>query len=150
MRTRLISSLAIAALALSACGGSGSSGSQGEVADLMLAEAEKEDIELDDDCVRDVAGQLSDDDAEKLLEAGVDGDAELSADGEALADDIVRCLDTDALVDAMIDPLVDEMGEENVDVDCLKDKLKDVDLANPEDASIASAMFECVDINIGG
>jgi hypothetical protein len=150
MRTRLISSIAIAALALTACGG-GASGSQGEVADLMLEEADKEGIELEADCVKDVAGKLSDDDAEKLLEAGVDGDPQLSADGEALADDMIGCLDTDALVDSMIAPLVEEMGEENVDVDCLKDAFRDIDPANiDDDPAFATAMLECVDLDLGG
>ena len=149
MRTPLITSIATAALLLTACGG-GASGTQGEVADLMLEEAEKEGIELDEDCVQDVAGKLSDDDAQKLLDAGVDGDPELSDAGEDLATEMVGCLDTDALVDQLIAPLVEEMGEDNVDVDCLKDALKDVDLSNPEDASIGSAMIDCVDIDLGG
>ena len=86
MRTRILGSIAIAALALTACGGSG--GNQGEVADLLVESASDEGIELDEGCVEDVAGKLSDDDAQRIIDAGSDGDAVLSAEGEALAADV--------------------------------------------------------------
>lgn len=149
MRTRLISSLAIAALALSACGGG--DGKQDEVADLMIQAAADEDLELDEGCVRDVAGELSDDDAQKILDAGFDGDPQdLSAEAEDLANDMFGCVDTDALVDQFIGPLIEEMGEDNVDVDCIKEAMRGLDVSSPEDAAFAGAMMECVQFDFGG
>lgn len=139
MRPRLLGSLAIATLALSACGG-GDGGQQGEVADMMIAAAEDEGIELEADCVRDVAGRLSDDDAAKIVEAGVDGDPDVSADAEALAEEMFGCLNTDALVDQ----IVAEMGgQEGLDVECLKDVLDEQGL----DAMDGGAIFECIDMD---
>lgn len=149
MRTRILGSIAIAAITLTACGGGGASGSQGEVADMLLDSAEAEGMELDRGCVEDVAGKLSNDDAEKIIEAGPNGDAVLSADGEALGEEMFRCVNTDAFVDEMIAPLLAEMGEDNVDVDCIKDALDGLDLADPEDPAVGLAMFECIDIDIG-
>lgn len=137
MRTRLIGSIAIVTLVLSACGG-GDSGQQGEVADMMMASAEEEGIALEEDCVRDVAGQLSDEDAARIVEAGVDGSPDISADAEALAEDMFGCLDTDALVDQ----IVAEMGEEGIDAECLKEVLDEQGL----DALDGGAMLECIDL----
>mgnify|MGYP001817806181 CR=1 FL=1 len=140
MRTQIIASLAAATLLFSACGGS--SGSQGEVADLMIEDAEAGGIELDEGCVKDIAGELSDEDAEKMVAAGVDGEADISAEGQALGLKMLSCVDTDALVDQM----VAELGDE-IDADCLKDALKDVDLSAGEEA-LFGAMMQCA--NLGG
>jgi hypothetical protein len=147
MRKPILGSIAVAAVTLAACGGGGS---QGEVADLLLDSAEQEGFELDRGCVEDVAGKLSDADADKILEAGPDSDPVLSAEGEALSNELLDCVDTDSVIDAMIAPLVAEMGEENVDIDCIKNAARDLDLSDPEDPQFALAMFECVDIDLGG
>ena len=143
MRTRLIGSLAIATLTLAACGGGdGSSGSQGEVADMLLADAADEGLDLDEDCVRETAGKLSDDDAEKILEAGPDGDADVSEEADELAAEMFRCVDTDALVDQM----VEELGGEGVDADCLKEILRDVDPDALAAGAMPDGLFDCIDI----
>lgn len=139
MRTRLIAPLAVVTLALAACGGDdGSSGRQGEVADMMLEAAEEEGIALEEECVRDVAGRLSDEDAAKIVEAGPDGEAELSADAEAVAEDMFDCLDTDALVDQ----IVAGMDGGGVDAECLKRVLDEEGL----DALESGAVVECLDL----
>lgn len=141
MRTRLLGTIAIAALALTACGGDddgGGGGDQDVVADRILASADDEGLELDADCVRDVAGKLSDDDAAKMVEAGVDGNPELSADAEALSNEMFSCFDTDALVDQ----IVAEMGGEGVDADCLKRVLDDQGVESLD----SGAIFECIDL----
>lgn len=138
MRTRVVGSFGVAVLVLSACGGD-DGGQQGEVADMMLEAADEEGFSLEEDCVRDVAGRLSDDDAEKIVEAGPDGDPELSAEADALADEMFDCVDTDALVDQ----IVAEMGDaEGVDADCLKSVLDEQGLAALE----SGAMFECIEL----
>jgi hypothetical protein len=144
MRTRLLSTIAIAALLLTACGGSGAD--QGEVADMLMDAAEEEDFDLDRDCVEDVAGKLSDDDAKRIVDAGPEGDAQLSAEGEALANEIFDCVDTDALVDSMIAPILEDLGEDNVDVDCIKEAFRDIDPSNIDDSALSGAMLDCVDL----
>ena len=144
MRTRLIGSLAIATLALTACGGGdGSSGSQGEVADMLLADAADDGLELDEDCVRETAGKLSDDDADKILEAGPDGDADVSAEAGELAAEMFGCVDTDALVDEM----VAELGGEGVDADCLKEVLGDVDPDALAAGAMPDGLFDCIELS---
>jgi hypothetical protein len=137
-------------IVLAACGGGGG-GAQDDVADMMLDSMEEEGVDMDDDCVRDAAQELSDEDAQKILDAGPDGNAEdLSDDAIAAADSLIDCIDTDALVDQMIDEMVADAGAENVDVDCLKDALSGLDLSTFDDGDPAmmSALFEC--ISVGG
>ena len=50
------------------------------------------------------------------------------------------CVDIDSYVDA----IVADMGDE-IDADCLKDALKDVDLSTGEDA-LTGALFQCFDL----
>ncbi len=142
MRTRLIGSLAIGTLALAACG-SGSGGQQGEVADMMLEAADDEGFDLDEDCVRETADKLSDDDAAKIIEAGPDGDADLSSDAEALANEMFSCVNTDALVDQM----VDQLGGEGIDADCLKDVLGDMDPEALAAGEMPDGLFDCIQID---
>ncbi len=140
MRTRLISSLAIATLTLAACGGSG--GQQDEAADMMLAAAaDEEGFELDEECVRATAAKLSDDDAKKIVEAGPDGEPQLSAEADELATEMFGCVNTDALVDQM----VAEIGDEGVDADCLKRVLGDVDPATLAEGP-PEEIFECIEL----
>ena len=140
MRTRIISSLAVATLLLSACGGSG--GQQGEVADLLVESASEEGLELDKGCVDDLAGKLSDEDAEKMIEAGVDGEADISPEAEALAFEMITCIDTDSLVDTFIA----EMGDE-VDADCMRDLLKDIDPAALASGDLPDGFIDCMNLD---
>ena len=119
---------------------------QDQVADMLVDEMGAEGMTIDRDCARDAASKLSDDDARKILDAGVDGDPDVSDDAMKAAENMVSCIDTDQVVDQMIANMVDTMGEENVDVDCMKDALKDLDLANMDDdgGEVATAMTQCV------
>jgi hypothetical protein len=158
MKSRLLATISIAALALAACGGDddgggsggGDDGPQSELADMVIGEMEADGLVVDDECVRDAVGQLSDDDAQALVDAGIDGDpGDLGADAAEAAAGVAGCLDTDQMIDAFVDDMVAEMGEENVDVDCLKDALEGVDLQAVEgDPAVATAMRDC--IQIGG
>lgn len=149
MKSRVLVGIGVGALVLSACGGGG--GPQDEVADMVLDEMSGEDVEMDEECVRDAAQELSDDDAQKILDAGPGGNAtDLSPEADAAANSLINCVDTDAIVDQMIDEMVDDAGAENVDVDCLKEALSGLDLATFDEGSpeMMSALFEC--ISIGG
>lgn len=150
MKSRLIATMSIAALALAACGGGG--GSQDEVADMVIEQLEADGVDADEDCVRDAAGELSDEDAEKILEAGSDGEADVSDDAEAAASQLMSCVDMGSVVDSAIDDMVAEMGEENVDADCIREATADLDMAALEEGGgdLMTAMMECITIDVGG
>lgn len=150
MKSRVLAAIGVAGVVLAACGG-GDGGTQDEVADMVLEEMSEEGVELDEDCVRDAAQELSDDDAQKILDAGPGGNAEgLSPEATEAADSLINCVDTDAVIDQMIDEMVDDAGADNVDVDCLKDAFRDLDLTTFDEADpeMMSDLFEC--ISIGG
>lgn len=138
--------LACAVLALAACGGDDddAGGAQGEVADRLLDEAADQDLALDESCVRDKASQLSDEDAQKLLDAEDDEDPDLSPEGEQVTAELFSCVSVDAFIDQVVSSL-----PEGVDAECVREKLQGIDLgafaeggqAPPE---FSAAMVECV------
>jgi len=106
MRTRLFGILLVTGLTITACGGDddGGGGSvQDQVADMMVdvinesmeTEGLGDGISIDEDCVKDAAQDLSDDDAQAILDAGPDGDPDLSADAEDAAGALIDCVDID-------------------------------------------------------
>jgi hypothetical protein len=128
-RTIMIVALA-AATALTACGSEDStslSGPQADAAQSAIDSAEEDGLTLDEDCVNELAAQLSDDDA---VLAAEDGDADLSPAGEALTIQLVSCADPDELVDS----LIEAMGS-GFDEDCARDALKGIDLTELVTAS---------------
>ena len=143
--------VAVAALVLAACGsdgGGGASGVQGEAADAAMAIAADEDFELDESCVNDLAEQLSDEDAQAIVDAR-SGDAHLSPEGEALSLQLLGCIDGDALVDQFIAGMIAD--GQVVDEDCVRENLEDFDLAEvaasgqPSDEMVA-ALIPCFDL----
>lgn len=130
-----------ACLALTACGGSGSGSDQDQVADLLIESAGDEGVELDEDCVRDTTAQLSDADAAALIEAGVDGDADLSDEADALAGQIITCVDVSSYRDQLIDAITE--GDDTIDGDCLREALGSLESAAEIDDAIFSAAFDC-------
>lgn len=105
MTKRILAATAAATLLLAACGGDDDGGGspQDQVADMMIdainEEFEGQDLEgvsIDEDCVRDATGELSDDDAQKILDAGPEGDPEgLSTSAEAAAASLLDCVEID-------------------------------------------------------
>ena len=105
MRGRMIVAMAVtAATGLAACGGDDDAPQgQGEIADELIA-AMKESAEdsaggvtVDEDCVRDKIGGLSDQDAEAISGAwdATEMPDELSAEGAAAFASLGECLDVD-------------------------------------------------------
>jgi hypothetical protein len=139
MRTRIICSVATAALLLGACG-SGSNNAHTEVVDQLMESADAAGLVLDRSCVEDIAAQLSDDDSKRIIEAGPDEQPVLSDEGEALGTDLFGCVSTDSLVDSIIT----DMGDENVDVECMKDALKGLDTATLAAGDLPDGIFECI------
>jgi hypothetical protein len=144
MRNRLIGSIAIAALALAACGGDDSGGQQDEVADMMLTVmSEESGLSLDEACVREAAQGITDEDADKIVEAGMDGDPAISEE----SDQAIRSMASCVSLDDMVDEIAEQFGD-SVDRDCLRDALDGVDLAALDEADFGPELLECV--NIGG
>jgi hypothetical protein len=68
MAQRIIAVLAITALSVTACGGSDASGVQGEAADKTISDLKAENIGVDEGCVQDAAKDLTDADAQAVLD----------------------------------------------------------------------------------
>lgn len=142
-----------AALVLGACGsdgGSSLSDDQQEVVDMLNTAMGEEGLALDQECAEEVAAKLTDDDASALVAAGVDGDPELSAQGEALGMEMFGCLDRDSFIDSLITEI--EGSGAQVDADCVRNSLSDFDMDQLADAMEAdeppsdftSAILDCV------
>lgn len=155
MKTTLTATLAAGLLVLAACGDDddGASGVQGEAASQAIEAAQAEGLALDEGCVNDLAAQLSDEDAQAIIDAGPDGDADLSPEGQALTAELLTCVDQDELIDVFIQGL-EESGQE-VDENCVRENLEGVDLSSAlgsEDeppAELINAVFECVELDLG-
>jgi hypothetical protein len=102
MRTRLVATIAIIALALAACGGDDDGGGnpQDQVADMMIEVLDDvtelegvEGVEIDEGCIRDKVGELSDEDAQAILDAGPEGDPDVSDEADAIGEAMVECVD---------------------------------------------------------
>lgn len=141
---RVIKAMTVGAmLTLAACGGGSGGGDQAKVADMALQEMSDQGVELDAECVKDKTAKLSDEDAKKLVEAGPDGDADVSPEAEAIAQEMIACISQDALVDQMVESL-----PEGVDADCVRKELEGMDLAalaeGGDMAEFGEAMTKCV------
>ena len=96
MTKTLLGALAVGAILVAACrdsGDDGGDGAQREVADMLADVLDEQGVAFDEDCIRDVTSQLSDEDAERLVDAGIDGDAEISEEAVALSEQLQDCVD---------------------------------------------------------
>ncbi len=96
MTKTLLGALAVGAILVAACsdsGDDGGGGAQREVADMLADVLDEQGVAFDEDCIRDVTSQLSDEDAERLVDAGIDGDAEISEEAVALSEQLQDCVD---------------------------------------------------------
>jgi hypothetical protein len=151
MRTTISACLLAAALVIAACsssdsdsGDSGSSsagGDQDQVAELLMETSGDEGFKLNRDCVDRNVDELTDSDAKALVETGLDGDAEISAAGDAIGEKIFsECVDAASYLDA----LVASFGADDptLDTDCLTSALagKTVDEIDEE---LFEAAIDC-------
>lgn len=122
---KTILSAAAVALALTACG---SDSNQDELANVLLASARAEGIEADEDCIKEVASKLSDDDARKVIDSEGDLDTvELSPEGFSTTAGILNCVDVSTFVDEQI-TLLQAQGID-FDEQCLRAAFDDVDFS---------------------
>ena len=129
--------LAVSVLCLAACGdddddnasatqndngAATATGVQNDAADELIKQADDGDLDPDEGCFREKAANLSDEDAQKIVDAGSSDTPELSPAGLAIVGETMTCVSGDAMMDSIIESL-----PEGVDGDCVRDKLKDVD-----------------------
>ena len=156
MNKKFISALAVGALVLAGCGddddgggGADLSDAQQGVVDQALLLVEEAGQEIDESCVEDLAGQLTEEDAQAIVDAGSDGNPELSSEGEALQLELFTCMDQEAIVGLFIQS-IEEAGQE-VDDDCVQDALADTDLiplldSEEPPAELIEAVLGCVEL----
>lgn len=125
MRTSVVIFTSVITLVLAGCGDDGGpelSSDQAAAAQIVIDSAAEDGVTLDENCVEEVAAQLSDADAALAAE---DDTAVLSPEGEALGLQLLDCADEDAIVDLFLA----EIGAEGVDEECARDALADFDVA---------------------
>ena len=103
-------------------GGATATGVQADAADELIKQADDGNLDPDEDCIREKAAGLSDEDAQKIVDAGGGDTADLSPAGLAIVGEATTCLSADAFMDSIIESL-----PEGADADCVRDKLKDAD-----------------------
>ncbi len=170
--TKKFAAAAIAAVSLlAACGGDdgGDSADGRDVITGQLMEVIGTDgAEADEDCVRDVVAQLSDEDVDAIVAAGPDGDPDVSAEAEDIGMKLAECVTdfgdsldsvepgdvdipegvqvTDAMVDAMVAQM--EASGMTVDRDCIGEALEGQDLAalaeNAMTPEVMQSLMGCV------
>ena len=139
MRTRLLAIITASTLAIAACGGGGG-GSQGEVADLFIEVAEKEGLALDRDCVEKAAEGLTDDDAQAIVDAGVDGEPDISDGAQAVGADIISCVSIDSYIDSIVATFDDDP---TFDGDCFRDAIEGLDSIEAIDEVLFDQALAC-------
>jgi len=119
--------IAASVLFVAACGGNDddnatATGVQNDAADEIIKQANDGNFDPDEACIREKAAKLSDEDAQKIVDAGSSDTPDLSAEGLAIVGETASCLSSDAMMNQIIESL-----PEGVDGDCVRDKLKDID-----------------------
>jgi len=150
MNKRILGLAAVAALAVSACGSdsdsssdSSESASGGELQDLIailfVSQMEAQQITIDLDCAKAAAAEISDGDAQAIVDAGDEAGPDFSDAALAFSERAVECLD----IDTLIDQIVEVVGEEFVDGDCLKDALKDIEPSSLVSGDLPAETEDC-------
>ena len=128
---KIMALVAASVLLVPACGGDdddSAGGVQNDAADELIEQADDAELDPDEACIRDKAAGLSDEDAQKIVDAESDTPEDLSPEGLAIVGEAMSCVSGDAMLDSIIESL-----PEDVDGDCVRDKLEDADFG---------AMFE--------
>lgn len=124
-------------LSLSACGPP----AQEKVADLYLEVARDEGYDPDPECVRTTMGAMPDSDADAIVEAGLDGGAELSDSALDVLNAVVnQCIDVDEYVAHIV---ADYGAADGVDPDCLSNILGALSSVAQVDDALADAVTVC-------
>jgi hypothetical protein len=139
--------LASSVLLVAACGGDDddSAGSvQNDAADEFIQQMKDEDVDPDEECVRSAFADMSDDDAQRIVDAGSDETPDLSPEAMAIVTEATTsCASSEDLLDSIIESL-----PEGIDGDCVRDKLEGVDFGDVVSSGtmppeVEEAMTEC-------
>jgi hypothetical protein len=134
MRTRSITILAVALLALGAC-----SNDQSDVADAAIDQAADVGMTLDKACVTPIAEQLSDADVKSLEEGS---DAVTSPEGEILIGRMmIECASAEDIAEGLLADLPDDG---TIDKMCIAEAMKSADLSSGMDQAMSEAMTPCI------
>ena len=121
--------LASSVLLVAACGGDDddSAGAvQNDAADEFIQQMKDEDINPDEECVRTAFADMSDDDAQRIVDAGSGEAPELSPEAMGIVTEATTsCASSEDLLNSIIESL-----PEGVDADCVRDKLADADFGD--------------------
>lgn len=133
---------------------------------MMVEQAAGVGITFDEDCMNERLAQLPDDDVDKIVAAGIDGDADVSQEATAIANGMVECVVgsassipglsipdvsipdmtipeiNDAMVDAVVQSL--EGSGMNVDRDCIANALEGLTSGDFEQASAGNPSPEFI------
>jgi hypothetical protein len=144
MRSPLTAGLAVAALVLASCGSDSSSGlgdEQQRVADILTEAANEVGITLDSDCVNENLGELTDDDAKALADSGLEGNAEISDDAEAIGDAMFTdCVDAESYGKSVAESIAD--SDESIDQSCLEDEFDGLGVQEIDEVA-SDAVLRC-------
>lgn len=118
VRRRVLAVLALAPLSMASCGGDDAGDAppathlefEGDVHDelvrLTLAGLSEQGIDADPGCLTDLAAQLSDDDARKLVDAYPNGDPQVSDEARGIGARLLECADRDDLLQTLVTSIV--------------------------------------------
>ena len=123
---RITALLATSVLLFAACGDDDdddAGGVQAEAADEFIDQMEDGDVDPDEECVHTAFADMSDDDAQRIVDAGSDETPDLSPEAMAIVTEATTsCASSEDLLDSIIEGL-----PEGVDGDCVRDRLADAD-----------------------
>jgi hypothetical protein len=132
-------------LVLGGCGADDRPSSRSATAaDVFLQGAADDGIEVDPACVEELAGELSEEDARAVVEAGPRGRPDdLSPAGAAVVGRLLACADRESLAQALVADL-EALGS-SVDDSCVREVLTGLDLSTILDrADGQDVLFEAV------
>jgi hypothetical protein len=90
MKTTFAAAL-VAGLVLVSCGSDSDGSEQDKVADLIIQAAQDAGVEPDESCIRDAAKKLSDEDADAMVDAGIEGEPDISEAANDVLVEILTC-----------------------------------------------------------
>ena len=139
--------LASSVLLVAACGGDdddSAGGVQNDAADEFIQEMKDSDVTPDEECVRTAFADMSDDDAQRIVDAGSDENPDLSPEAMAIVTEATAsCASSEDLLNTIIEAL-----PEGIDGDCVRDKLAGFDFGDVVSSGslppeVEQAMTEC-------
>ena len=139
--------LASSVLLVAACGGDdddSAGGVQNDAADEFIQQMKDGDVNPDEECVRTAFADMSDDDAQRIVDAGNDETPDLSPEAMAIVTEATAsCASSEDLLNSIIESL-----PEGIDGECVRDKLSGMDFGDVVSSGtmppeVEQAMTEC-------